>query len=310
MGDSLFNLLRLGEVAESSQNEDKLNSPRTFTAYLKLPPQELKGIHIPEHKLTSPPASIPPIQPEKHEKKSQQKRNSSLLSFGNEAEEEGGDGFIAVQIKSSHDILTKDKRLKKEVAKSNENTKERPSIFISTTSTNENEEKTKSSTEELEEYKKNKAEQVKTQIEALKQGLCRNETKSSTTSSVAVPLTKLQELKRKYTMKTLSKPTKTKMPSSTVIEKVDKKRKEEDELNTLQALRLFKNRLTSSHSPSSSSSLDQEQNQIIKKKETFTCKLHFIKNCKSCTENFAVEKQSESDEGWLSHWLIFDKDGK
>lgn len=40
------------------------------------------------------------------------------------------------------------------------------------------------------------------------------------------------------------------------------------------------------------------------------CLLHSVPNCLSCQDTFGESKNDETDEGWLAHRLVFEKDHK
>ncbi|CAB4443115.1 unnamed protein product [Rhizophagus irregularis] len=40
------------------------------------------------------------------------------------------------------------------------------------------------------------------------------------------------------------------------------------------------------------------------------CLLHSVPNCLSCRDTFGESKNDETDEGWLAHRLVFEKDHK
>lgn len=47
-----------------------------------------------------------------------------------------------------------------------------------------------------------------------------------------------------------------------------------------------------------------------KKPERPPCKLHLVPNCESCYDTTKDDVEEETDEGWMSHKLVFDKDRK
>ena len=40
------------------------------------------------------------------------------------------------------------------------------------------------------------------------------------------------------------------------------------------------------------------------------CHLHLVPNCLSCRDSFGESQKDDTDEGWLAHRLIFEKDHK
>ncbi|OMO86498.1 hypothetical protein COLO4_21097 [Corchorus olitorius] len=109
-GDSIYNLLRIGEV-DTDQDDRPLD-----------PPPRIKSVEVlwnPFEDIVPRVASKPLIQPsaeaERKEKKLKPVKKLNLLSFGEEVEEEEKElATVKQKIKSSHDVLNDPRLLKQE----------------------------------------------------------------------------------------------------------------------------------------------------------------------------------------------------
>ncbi|XP_077245334.1 cyclophilin-like peptidyl-prolyl cis-trans isomerase family protein [Tasmannia lanceolata] len=113
-GDSIFNLLRLGEV-ETDKNDQPLNpAPRIISVEVLWNPfDDIVPRKVPGKSLSG---STIDIEGKDQKKKAVKKLN--LLSFGEEAEEEEKElAAVKDKIKSSHDVLNDPRLLKEETAK-------------------------------------------------------------------------------------------------------------------------------------------------------------------------------------------------
>ncbi|XWS26439.1 hypothetical protein CRYUN_Cryun26dG0032600 [Craigia yunnanensis] len=110
-GDSIFNLLRIGEV-DIDQNDRPLD-----------PPPRIKSVEVlwnPFEDIVPRVSSRPLIQPtaetERKDSKKKPVKKLNLLSFGEEAEEEEKElAAVKLKIKSSHDVLDDPRLLKQEI---------------------------------------------------------------------------------------------------------------------------------------------------------------------------------------------------
>lgn len=78
-----------------------------------------------------------------------------------------------------------------------------------------------------------------------------------------------------------------------------------DEMDTLLALNMFRSKLKSADpqatDPARLPAVEPERQLDI-------CKLHGLVNCQSCRDTFGGAKEDGTEEGWLMHRLVFDKD--
>ncbi|OMO66985.1 hypothetical protein CCACVL1_20885 [Corchorus capsularis] len=109
-GDSIYNLLRIGEV-DTDQDDRPLD-----------PPPRIKSVEVLWNpfedivlRVASKPLIQPPSEAERKEKKQKPVKKLNLLSFGEEVEEEEKElATVKQKIKSSHDVLNDPRLLKQE----------------------------------------------------------------------------------------------------------------------------------------------------------------------------------------------------
>ncbi|KAE8658047.1 Peptidyl-prolyl cis-trans isomerase CWC27-like protein [Hibiscus syriacus] len=109
-GNSIFNLLRIGEV-DTDQDDRPLD-----------PPPKIKSIEVLWNpfediipKVTSRPLILPSAEAENKDSKKKAVKKLNLLSFGEEAEEEERElAVVKLKIKGSHDVLDDSRLLKQE----------------------------------------------------------------------------------------------------------------------------------------------------------------------------------------------------
>ncbi|XVF35306.1 hypothetical protein REPUB_Repub18cG0134100 [Reevesia pubescens] len=119
-GDSIFNLLRIGEV-DTDQNDWPLD-----------PPPRIKSVEVLWNpfedivpRVTSRPLIRPTAEAESKDLKKKPVKKLNLLSFGEEAEEEEKElAEVKLKIKSSHDVLDDPRLLKQEQDLSDKTTKD------------------------------------------------------------------------------------------------------------------------------------------------------------------------------------------
>lgn len=110
-GDSIFNLLRIGEV-DTDQDDRPLD-----------PPPRIKSVEVLWNpfedivpRVTSRPSIQPAAEAENKDSKKKAVKKLNLLSFGEEAEEEEKElAAVKLKIKSSHDVLDDPRLLKQDV---------------------------------------------------------------------------------------------------------------------------------------------------------------------------------------------------
>ncbi|XP_010247377.1 PREDICTED: peptidyl-prolyl cis-trans isomerase CYP57 [Nelumbo nucifera] len=110
-GDSIFNLLRLGDI-ETDKNDRPLDPPRILSVEVlwnpfdDIVPRQASGKSLPYSTTDS----------ESRDQKKKAVKKLNLLSFGEEAEEEEKElATIKEKIKSSHDVLNDPRLLKEEI---------------------------------------------------------------------------------------------------------------------------------------------------------------------------------------------------
>ncbi|XVE70881.1 hypothetical protein DITRI_Ditri10aG0105800 [Diplodiscus trichospermus] len=116
-GDSIFNLLRIGEV-DTDQNDRPLDpAPRIKSVEVLWNPFE---DIVP--RVSSRPLIEPTAEAESNDSKKKAVKKLNLLSFGEEAEEEEKElAAVKLKIKSSHDVLDDPRLLKQEIPDKEQN---------------------------------------------------------------------------------------------------------------------------------------------------------------------------------------------
>ena len=196
------------------------------------------------------------------------KKNSALLSFDEDESSSFG------KIKSSHDVL-KDKKLSKKVAVEPSEMKE---IVRNEKSSNVVIE------QPVEESKKeSKLASMKREIEKVKRQI-----KKIDKAEEQVPQKQLSFIEQQKLLYK-SKP-------NTIVGK--RRKKNNDEAVLLSKILSFRDKLRGIE--------PEEQEQKTESIEE-ACRLHAVINCKSCKDTFGMQVV-ESEQGWLAHKLIFDKE--
>ncbi|KAI9476142.1 MAG: peptidyl-prolyl isomerase cwc27 [Benjaminiella poitrasii] len=304
-GDTLFNVMKMTEL-ELDENERPLYPPRIKSAEVILNPfDDIIPRITAEEKRKAKLMEQKKREELEKKKKKPQKKQLNLLSFGEEAAElEAPEDTKRTKMKSTYDFIEnatstpsdlvnelkreikKDKEEKppsteEQIKKHTEKRKQQDAtkVKIETSSKADKEEKTD-------------AEKRFNAIEKLKQDI-RNISKVSVDEEVPVP--------KKEKKKSLVAIEREKYLSQQKRNK--RKAEKSDDSDVFNKLMAFQKKLASVK-PS------EKISEETKKAEQKTCKLHDIPNCESCFDPETLKENDESDEGWIAHKLIFDKDLK
>ncbi|KAI8329180.1 peptidyl-prolyl isomerase cwc27 [Choanephora cucurbitarum] len=299
-GDTLFNVMKMTEL-ELDANERPLYPPRIRSAEVVLNPfddiipritaEEKKQAKLLEQKKLEEQAQ--------KKKKKGQKKQLNLLSFGEEAAELEPPAAEKTKMKSSYDFmehtaaadpLILEDTKSEQVAKSSEKRTEKL-----TEKQTEKPVKAEKSVEKPVEKKKKETPpppppSTQDTIERLKQDI-RNISKPSPTSDLPVP----EKKEKKKSLVALER----ERYVSQQKKKPSKKNKVDDS-DVLDQLLAFRKKLSTS----------QPATEAESKKEQKICELHDIPNCESCFDASQFNGEDETDDGWISHRLVFDKDLK
>ncbi|KAL0076315.1 peptidyl-prolyl isomerase cwc27 [Phycomyces blakesleeanus] len=338
-GDTIFNVMTMAEM-EVDENERPLYPPRIKSTEIVLNPFDDIIPRISEREKMV--AKAIEMQKAEHlnaaKRRKKEKKQLNLLSFGEEAAEFEPPAELAPsKMKSSHDFLpeveenTIEETPKENIEKAAENTeknveekiKDRPEKEESKKSKRKHvDKKTLQKQPETESYRlaHNATEEVFTgfsqsqsaefvkpavasvtpssrqaQIEALKQDIRRMDRNDFGEEDA--------KKKKKEKKKSLLELEREKYLSRGAALKgglkARKANKSEDD--TFKKLMAFQKRLSNVDV----SKGEQEEGE----KEEPPCKLHSVPGCESC-KSITVEEQPETDEGWMSHQLVFGKDYK
>ncbi|CAG8502428.1 1502_t:CDS:2 [Funneliformis mosseae] len=81
------------------------------------------------------------------------------------------------------------------------------------------------------------------------------------------------------------------------------KRKKGKEVDTLEKLKAFRAKIEVAVPSETETPVKTDEDAVL-------CILHSVPNCLSCRDTFGEPQQDETDEGWLAHRLVFEKDHK
>ncbi|CAG8442080.1 8044_t:CDS:10 [Ambispora leptoticha] len=314
VGDTIFNVLKIGEL-EVDADERPFYPPSILSTEV----------------LANPFDDIVP-RVSLRERQAQEVlifisyRNIALLSFGEEATEIDSTGDLNLKIKSSHDLIDDDPRLSKEPAvnmseitqketQKLETTKKRIHGTIENTEDNED--------ESPEDFDRKMKANVKQMVENMQkesmskdknQHLSKSEIIRQEIQQVTQDIKKLNKSKDTNISQEDRPKKKSKLESNfleterTRYLKSGKaaiaRRKKGSEEDTLAKLRAFQHKIDTA--PPENPLVDQET--VNGSDEP--CTLHSVPNCQSCRDTFGQSQNDLTDEGWLSHQLVFEKDHK
>lgn len=305
VGDTVFNLLRIGEVELEEGSADRpLYPPKIINVSVLVNPFEdiipRESVRIKKVE-TKKPVGKPAAAPLKA-------KNKALLSFQDEEEEEdsGFSGMI-----SSHDILN-DPTLSKQAIE--------PIVEPIPKSEKA---KTEATPKEPSAYEKIKLEReanlrkIGDSIAAVQQQIKGTDAQDSTAAAIVEAAPKKPRIDSVSAL--LGRTGKSNTPSKLSLLQQQQeayKRKpnvivgkrgvnQVQEVNTLLTLNAFREKLQSASDPSA---LDKET-APEPAKVLEICKLHGLVNCLSCKDTFGMQDDNAiGEEGWLMHRLVFDKD--
>ncbi|KAK9719976.1 Peptidyl-prolyl isomerase cwc27 [Basidiobolus ranarum] len=335
VGDTIFNVLKIGE-GETDEDERPLY-PTTIkaTRVISNPFDDIVPRITIEEKIAMEAAKATQA---KVTTKKKAKKNLALLSFGEEAEE--FENVPVKKIQSSHDVLD-DPRLSKEVLiQTNEEVDQKLKKLEETKDyVRQIEQKVKPTSAEKQVEGNKEEEQVsaqefdrmmRDQVKRRHKNSSSSEeedsdgeprkkpNKSSSTQSAIEKLTsdirkidqsreKIQDRreqtdkKKKVSLLELERQ-KYQTSSKAIVGKSGRKGRSEEE--TLAKLSAFTSKLWSAPVEET-----KTKDEMEKELEGQLCMLHSVPHCLSCNDTFGQQVE-ETDEGWLSHKLIFTKDLK
>ncbi|CEP11656.1 hypothetical protein [Parasitella parasitica] len=305
-GDTLFNVMKMTEL-EIDENEKPLYPPKIKRAEVVLNPFDdiFPRITAHEKKMAKMLEKKKLEEEQAKKKKKGGKRQLNLLSFGEEAAEMAPpvDSSEKPKMKSTYDFM--------------ENSVPTPSELLEETSKpiadNNATEKKPWLQEKLKE-KVRQMEQKKKQADALKTKEEKEEIIESmppdraTTTAIdklkqdirdlsKIPNEEQMPLQKKEKKKSLVALQREKYAAN---QKKNKKASKENDIDVFNKLMAFKEKISSAKPESTPTT----------KKEQKVCQLHDIPNCESCFDASMLQDDEVTDDGWISHQLVFDKDLK
>ncbi|CAG8648117.1 12018_t:CDS:2, partial [Cetraspora pellucida] len=312
--DTVFNVLKIGEL-ETDENERPLYPPKIIsTEVIWNPFDDI----VPRITLEETLAQTVAISQKEEPRKKKPKKNIALLSFGEEAQELDANDDPSMKIKSSHDLVENDPRLSKEVAVTDfkQNTteieKEKPEetrdkIHKKTVMVDENSAETfdrkmkenirqhhesmksEASKEDNSEQQLSKKDAIRKEIDQVKQDIKKlNRSRDSDDD----------EPKKKKQKTSFMEVEKQKYLSSGKAIAAKRQKKSEEE--TLKKLKDFQSKLFTAD--------PKDDKPVTISENAELCILHSVPNCLSCQDTFGQPQTEDTDEGWLSHRLVFEKD--
>ncbi|RIA84533.1 cyclophilin-like domain-containing protein [Glomus cerebriforme] len=329
VGETLFNVLKIGEL-ETDENERPLYPPKIIsTEVVGNPFDDIIPRITAAEKLAQETTTIV-IEP----RKKKLKKNVALLSFGDEASEfEDGQNL---KIKSSHDLVENDPRLSKEVSvkefeiKKNDSSAKTEKANVEQSKLQEvkdkihdvkkrkkNDDDSDDNTDSAEEFDRKMKENIRQQQESIRlkkeskmTQLPKSEAVRQEIEQVKQDIRKLNrsrepgeedERAKKKAKKSFVQLERQKYLSSGKA--VSGKRKRGSETDTLEKLKAFLTKIETAV-PS------ETEPPLITKEDAEPCLLHSVPNCLSCQDTFGKSQKDDTDEGWLAHQLVFEKDHK
>lgn len=299
VGDTIYNLLRIADVEVDAATERPLYPPVITEVKVLLNPFE-----------DIIPRDLPEVRERRLKAKPQPKakpaaialKNKSLLSFQDEEEE---DDAVTAKIMSSHDALN-DPTLSKRL--------------IDTTVAKKLEPAAKRQREPTE-YEQAKAGQ-RAEHEKIEQDIAavQGDIRRMANLGPAQPEAPAQKPRIDSVSSLLGRKPKGKSYLQEQQELYKKKahaivgkrqKSAVDDVNTLLTLNAFKEKL---QHLDTTGSVNLDATKLAKADaprpaDTLDiCKLHGLVNCLSCRDTFGVKDDGETEEGWLMHRLVFDKE--
>ncbi|KAL1920615.1 uncharacterized protein VTP21DRAFT_992 [Calcarisporiella thermophila] len=317
VGDTIFNVIRMGQL-DIDSNERPLYPPKIITTeVLNNPFDDIIPRMTPAEKAALEKAEE--LEKQKAKKK-KEKKNSNLLSF----EEEGDAEAVRVKIKSSHDLLKDDPRLRKAEAvesqkaamKEGEKAKVREleqRVKVASSDVTNADDKDDESAAEFDrrmresvkermagkqEKKLDQREVVRNEIDKVKQEIqALNKRKSEMQErekESKKPKVSMLELERQKYLNGKQRATSRKDSSR------------ENEL--MKRFNSFTKKL--SQAVKENKSDDTELPRQRPEPSGKSCELHGVPGCESCGNAENANETEETDEGWITHVMIAEKDRK
>ncbi|CAG8460498.1 15346_t:CDS:2, partial [Dentiscutata heterogama] len=313
--DTVFNALKIGEL-ETDENERPLYPPKILSTEVVLNPFDdiVPRITLEETLAQTVATSLKEEPPKKKPKK-----NIALLSFGEEAQELDANNDPNLKIKSSHDLLENDPRLSKEVAVTNykQITTEVEKVKLKETKDKIHKKIEMVDEDSVETFDRKMKENVRQHHESIKSDTTKednNEMQLSEKDAIRKEIEQVKQDIKKLNERSRDsdddEPKKKKQKTSFVeVERqkylssgkaVAAKRKKKSEDEILKKLKDFQSKLFTA---------DPEDDKPVTINESAElCMLHSVPNCLSCRDTFGQPQAEDTDEGWLSHRLVFEKD--
>ena len=298
-GDSIYNLIRMGDLEVDPQTEAPLYPPKIISTqvlinpFVDMIPRQLKKVA--ETSVTTGAGNSDEAA------KSKGTKNRSLLSFADDGDAgEGGEASI----KSSHDLLKNDSKLSKQsvsVPASNQ-----PATVPNPKATAKPE---ASSLQFLQQMKAMQMRQTQERIDEISKELRGESVAPDTPATVsavkpAAPASALERHRQQFLAKRASNSVSTSV----------KRKSEQQETETLLKLNQFRQKIqkrgeeAGSGKESASTTTDHSLS-ASHPSHMDICKLHGLVDCLSCRDTFGVraDLKEEDEEGWMLHRLVFDR---
>ncbi|KAI8985184.1 cyclophilin-like domain-containing protein [Pilobolus umbonatus] len=307
-GDTLFNVMKMTEL--ELENERPLYPPRIKRTEVVLNPFDdiLPRITAQEKKAAELLEKTKREEAMAKKRKKGLKKQLNLLSFGDEAAEMEPASEDKPRIKSVYDMNDTSAQqlnpLEEQIKELKEKEVQEAAERIS--------DKAKGRSDKVD----NKVEEVENKVVDKVDKMVDNADKIENTmrNEMPKPLAAEERLsaieKLKQDIRNISKVKDEEVPverkekkKSLVAMEREKytKRKKGNPRDLLSELMAFKNKLATAKEESTSAN---------NKKDRPNCELHGIPNCESCFDSSVLKDDEVTDEGWISHKLVFDKDLK
>lgn len=296
VGDTIYNLVRIGEIEVDRVTERPLFPPKIVSIQILLNPfEDMMPRDLPEVRERLAKLRPKPVAPKPT---AVAIKNKTLLSFQDDEEDELDNEEVSTKIMSSHDFLN-DPHLSKQKLNLDDNTAKavvapKPEAKGPT---------------EYELMKKEQREQLK----SIEESIASVQSDLRSMGHAAEPLAKkakkdsvsaLLGRKSKSTSLLEEQRAMYKEKANAIVGKRPKDKVED--VNTLLTLNAFKEKLLSvNHSVGDLVDASApEPSKVLD-----ICKLHGLVNCLSCRDTFGLKEDGAvGEEGWLMHRLVFDKE--
>ncbi len=280
VGDSIYNLLRIGEV--EVDGETPVWAPKILSTQVESNPFD---DIIPRQR------TLKTVEKQVEIQKTTLKKDKKLLSFEDEE-----DDSSPVGIKSSHDLLNDPKLSKVEATKASSSTTSNANVSTNLKASSNAPSSTSAAASSAVSFlEQMKAAQLKetqkkiAQVEAELRGQL--QTKPTAASSKPVkPLSALEKHRQKWMESGKAQAAKRKPDAA-------------DEMDTLLKLNSFRSKIHKADASVESSKVASDNTHVD------ICKLHGLINCLSCRDTFGVRQPDgpEDEKGWILHKLVFDR---